>query len=695
MTLTPGRTALVVAAILVAASSLAAAQTPPLADEWVRGFIQSVVGGSRLPAPGRDSSRVPAQARVITAADLENSGARTLQQALATQPGIVMFDQIGNENQVTVDLRGMNATPIPTTVVLVDGVRVNEPDFGTINWHLIPIADIERIEILPGAQTVFGKNALAGVVNVVTKKGGNKTAASAAATFGSYDLQQYRADVSGPLGGSGPFSYRLAASRRTSHGFRYAEAARIHAFDGRLDYKDESTDAFFKYEVGDDATTQAGSLTASEISVDARRNVSRVENDSLLNAGTLGVRRVLGAGWSAASNVFARRRISNTPLNLGRTSISRSRAGMDSLGATLQADHAAEIFGRKSALSVGAEFGFDKIDNTSAGRFGAFAFSNSSLITEREQGVFIQETIDLVPDMLILTGGVRHDRDSITVEDRKTPANSGGRRYNRASPRVGLNVNPAQGVETFASLADSFRTPTPDEMVALGPFSSSPELHPVKGRTVEFGARAKREDLGEASVSVFRTVLHDEIFPVFDATAGFGQNTNIPKSRRQGVEVGLRPRFGEAADAFVNYTYVEATFQTAFVLDKPPFGNTQAVQAGNNFPQVPRNRVSVGVNGHPVKGLTVSADETCVGSQHVFGDESNTEPRLGGYCLLGLGSAYETGPARFFVRVDNALDRGYVTRGILATNPTTFAMDRFLIPAGGISVSGGVTLRFL
>ena len=92
-------------------------------------------------------------------------------------------------------------------------------------------------------------------------------------------------------------------------------------------------------------------------------------------------------------------------------------------------------------------------------------------------------------------------------------------------------------------------------------------------------------------------------------------------------------------------------------------------------------------------GASVGLDESCVSSQRLFGDESNTEPSLGGYCLLGGGASYEKGAVRVFVRADNLLDRRYETRGILGTNTNTFGLERYVIPAPGISFSTGVRVR--
>jgi iron complex outermembrane recepter protein len=675
---------------LLLAVLAAPVRSQPLAETYTDAFAKAVGAATRLPTPAYDSSRVPGPFRVIDRKEIEASDAGTLQDLLSRQPGVVMFDQVGNPRQRSVDLRGFNATPIPTTIVLVDGVRVNETDFGQVNWQLLPLSAVERVELLPGAQTVFGKNAVAGVVNVVTRKGGATKAVEAEAAFGSFELQRYAAAVSGP---AGPLRYVLGASRETDHGYRGFSGSRIHRFDSRLDFDDGDTSASVSYRYGDDDIKQAGALTASEITRDRDQNVSRVEMDSMAHLVALNARRRLIGGLSASGNAFARKRLENTPVNRGRTSISRSRGDMLSNGLTGQLEHDAEVLGRRSIFTGGAEGVFTKTDADSSGAFGAFPFVNGSVSRGRQLGVFAQETFDLWPEKVVLTGGVRWDHDRIQYQDKLNGQNDGERGYHRASPRVGINVNPLRWLQLYGSLAESFRSPTPNEISALGPFAATPFLKPVKARTVEAGIRVKRPSF-DATATVYRTVTKDEIYAVFDPTAFFGQNRNIDKIRRDGVELTVEPRWNGVVDGFVRYAFTEATFQNEFTLDKPPFGNTQVVSIGDALPQVPRHRLSFGANVHPLKGLTVSADETCRSSQHVFGDESNTEPRLGGVCLLGLGASYETGGVRFFMRAENALDKKYESRGILATNPATFAMDRFLIPAPGIMVSGGVSYRW-
>jgi iron complex outermembrane receptor protein len=665
------------------------AASSALSDAGLSDAARSVFGASRLPVPV-ESARVPGQARVIGVAGMESSAGKTLADVLRSVPGVVIYDQVGNEYQPTVDLRGFNATPVPATVVLIDGVRVNEPDFGQVNWQLLPLSEVERVEVLSGPQTLYGPGALGGVINVTTKRGGKKIAAEAGADVGSFGLQRQRLSVGGP---AGPVTYRVEASHEAEDGWRRNSGARLYRLSSRVDYRGEKTELGLGYRFAADDLKQAGALTAAEAGADPRQNVSFVHNDSLLHQGTLSARRGLTDETAVSFLGDVRRRLENTPLNQGRSSVSQARAEMNGLSGTVQLDDRRAVLGRASALTAGVELARDSTDSSSSGKFSGFGFTNANADVQRKLGVFAQESFDLLPRTLILTAGGRWDRTGLQHEDRLTESNSGSRQFFHFSPRAGLNWNPIDAVEAFASIADSFRAPTSDEINALGPFTSAPQLKPVKARSFELGSRVRFGAWGEGSASVYRTIVHDEIFPVFDPTAGFGQNTNLDKTRRDGLELSVKPRWGDVADGFVNYGYTEATFQTDFKLDKAPFPATQQVRRGSDLPAVPRHRIAFGANVHPVKGATVGLDELCVSSQRMFGDESNTEPSLGGYCVLGGGASYEKGAVRVFVRADNLLDRRYETRGILGTNTSTFGLERYVTPAPGVSFSTGVRVR--
>src|SRR5207244_10751351 len=99
------------------------------------------------------------------------SAARTLPERRSGEVGLTMKDFYGNNAAVTsIDLRGYGITGPQNTLILLDGRRLNDFDLSGVQWSAIPLAAIERIEILRGTGAVlYGDNASTGVVNIVTR----------------------------------------------------------------------------------------------------------------------------------------------------------------------------------------------------------------------------------------------------------------------------------------------------------------------------------------------------------------------------------------------------------------------------------------------------------------------------------------------------------------------------------------------
>src|SRR5262245_30263476 len=112
-----------------------------------------VVNATRFP---EDARRLPASVTVITAEDIKRSAARTLPELLAEQVGITQKDFYGNNAAVTsIDLRGFGITGGQNTLVLLDGRRMTDIDLSSVQWSAIPLAGIERIEVIRGAGAVL------------------------------------------------------------------------------------------------------------------------------------------------------------------------------------------------------------------------------------------------------------------------------------------------------------------------------------------------------------------------------------------------------------------------------------------------------------------------------------------------------------------------------------------------------------
>lgn len=113
--------------------------------------------------------KAPAAVTTLSADELRRSGAQMLPDLLRTVPGVQVYRNAAGS--YVVSLRGTNGLANNNVVVLVDGVEINSPIDGSVDWAAIPVAmeDIEKVEVVRGpVSTIYGADAYTGVINVVT-----------------------------------------------------------------------------------------------------------------------------------------------------------------------------------------------------------------------------------------------------------------------------------------------------------------------------------------------------------------------------------------------------------------------------------------------------------------------------------------------------------------------------------------------
>ncbi|HXT19038.1 MAG TPA: TonB-dependent receptor [Gemmatimonadaceae bacterium] len=154
---------------LLAASSRLLAQAPTRPSDSTKATLGPVVVSATRATTTLD--RVPLHATVIGRAEIMQSPARTLDQLLRDIPGMNIpgapyytTDPTGQQTK----LRGVTNSKV---LMLVDGVPIHDPFYSTTQWFKVPLSAIERIEVLRGgSSSVWGNLAVAGVVNIVTRK---------------------------------------------------------------------------------------------------------------------------------------------------------------------------------------------------------------------------------------------------------------------------------------------------------------------------------------------------------------------------------------------------------------------------------------------------------------------------------------------------------------------------------------------
>ncbi|HEX9105863.1 MAG TPA: TonB-dependent receptor, partial [Longimicrobiales bacterium] len=214
------RYALAAVAALVACLPVAARAQEPRDTVLLK---ELVVTATRTPTP---RAALPLATSVITGAELQERGLRTVAEALRTLPGVALASTGSYGALTSLFLRGGNSGYVK---VLVDGVSANDPG-GSYDFSHLSTADVERIEVVRGpASVLYGTDAVSGVIQVFTRRGsgkprvhasasggsGERIAGPSAAGAGHYGIGDVAADASG---GGKLAGWSLGASRFESGG---------------------------------------------------------------------------------------------------------------------------------------------------------------------------------------------------------------------------------------------------------------------------------------------------------------------------------------------------------------------------------------------------------------------------------------------------------------------------------------------
>jgi len=158
---------------------------------------------------------ITSNVNVITAEEIEEKQYTTVVQALNSIAGVNFTSNGGLGSTTSINLRGAGNSRV---LVLIDGIKYNDPSStsGALIQHLM-IENIQRIEIIKGAQSgIWGADASAGVINIITKETKKGTHATANIEAGSYQTKKFGATISHK---SSEFDIKFSASKLTSDGF--------------------------------------------------------------------------------------------------------------------------------------------------------------------------------------------------------------------------------------------------------------------------------------------------------------------------------------------------------------------------------------------------------------------------------------------------------------------------------------------
>jgi iron complex outermembrane recepter protein len=639
-----------------------------------------------------------------------------LPDALEHHPGATLQNEQGNPFQPNLTIRGFTASPVtglPQGVsVFLDGVRLNEPTVEEVNFDLIPLEDVARIEVIRGSSVLFGRNTLGGALNIVTRRGEATREIVPELDLGSFGRQRYRIQAGGE---ARPFDYRVSLTHVQDDGYRDFTASRLSRGFAKVGARAGDLDAAVSYQYSNDRIGQAGSLPARELGRDRRANFTAGDfyapelHQAILNARHQPAEHVTLDG-----NIFVRD-LSVEQFNVNAAAEnSRLLNHTRSVGGRLQASYDRPLFGLDNVLIAGVEYTRHDVTSRTIQEGQESRSLEASLAdTQDAAGVYLQNSLAVARGFagprssVVVTVAGRWDLLRHRIDDRLGGPSGGAHIFERVNPRAGVNVNLSERLGAFTSYGEGFRAPAFLELTCAGPgavcpglqvgVAPDPPLRAVKARTYEVGVYGRPVTWLDLSATAYRSDVEDDIFAVAPTgtTGVFFQN--IGSTRRQGVEASGRVRAGRRLDFYLNYAYTEATFEDRIVdLATPVPPGNQTVKAGRSFALVPRHRVNAGVSYRPWPWLGLSLDARYVSAQFLRGDEVNRQAPLPAFWVLDAGMTITHRGLEAYLKVNNVLDNRYETFGTFAPNSREpgAPVERFLTPAPPVSMLAGVRYVF-
>lgn len=690
---------------------------------------------SRLPSFRTRLSDIPANVSYIPAnvsyksnSELEVEQPHFVQEAIRDVEGALFFDQVGNGLDTSFGLRGFSEGG--AVVVLVDGVRVNEVDGGDVSYPLIPVHDIESIQIERGsASPIYGSGAFGGVVNIMTRRPSEKLFSA----FGGVELSsflgiRFNQGVSGsipdrltPL--AGKFFYHFNGGRDLNDGFRDNGEWRITSFDVKTGY--ELPDEQGRVHVGvkhvENALSNPGALTLAEFEQNPEQTktplAGRDFNNTIVQIGAdkkwwddkiitsiLADWRLTTLHFFTTSRTFAD--IFQPQFNPDTDRLAVKSHQRDLVWQAAYED-TWNWLGLKS--EVGMEF------NRAVQTDLEQDFFNGTLITStateedqiaklRSVALFWRETLRFW-QKLFIHGGMRHDYHWFKVREQGAAVNNFDQRWNDATVSAGATLKPVEFMDIFGNYSQGFRVPDISDVAGSAEFggSVSAGLLPEKSDSYEAGTRLRYRDLAQYKFSYFLIDIKDEI--VFDSNAisitnPFGQNINLAKSRRTGIENRLDLNPIPELDLYGTFSWVEA-----FVRETDRDGS---LKDGRSIGLVPMQRYTAGVILHPLArlgspydGFSVSFTGAYTGRQHVQSYQTASQANLnaGGhvikpYTVWNFLTSFKWKGKRIYFKINNLFGEKYFSRAVIASN-SAFTPSNITPPGTHLFVNPGAPREYL
>ncbi len=574
--------------------------------------------------------RIPAGVTVIDRATIEASGAGTLVEALTAVPGLRVVQSGPSGGNASVFIRGTNSNHV---LVLRDGMPINDPSDpgGLYNFGVDTLADVERIEVVRGPMSsLYGSGAIGGVINLITRRGSGRPAATLKIAGGLPAQMRGAATLSGA---TERFDYSLSAEARDEAGFDSIPRRQSVYTGARNPFRSATTT--INLGVTPVEGTRIGLFLRARSStflLDSQGFPAYDANsyrgfDTTLQGRLSLAHTLLDGAWQTTLSLgrLQSDRHYKQPLEAADPNFTSSDARYHGRRTELRWDNTIRLPAAGPAADSALVFGFvhteDSSSSTLVANFAGFPYANRIRASATSDAGHVGGQTTL------------WNRLTLTADIRAEEGRYGGA---AATWRAGAVLAVPEVSSRFrASYGTAFRAPSLYDLFGqdTSGYVGNPNLKPERSEGYELGwsidlPGGGRPDAGTIDVAYFNNRVRDLIQIVYGPGFTSSTSQNVARARTQGIEASFTMRPAPWLDATIAYTWTEArdlTTRTALL-------------------RRPRDQVSASARITPLPGLTVTPELIYTGAFRDFLIDDSGFPIGNGQAkpgtVLNLGVTY-------------------------------------------------------
>ncbi|MBI3547265.1 MAG: TonB-dependent vitamin B12 receptor [Gammaproteobacteria bacterium] len=551
-----------------------------------------------------------ASVTVITRADIQRSQATSVSEILTGLAGIDSAVNGGYGKTTSLFMRGTNSDHI---LVMVDGVKIGSATLGTTAFEFLPLSQIERIEVVRGPRSsLYGSEAIGGVIQIFTRRGQDKSGASFEAGAGSYNTRSVSAGMSSIQNDTG---LSMTAARFKTAGFNACKGSLTDACftiepdkDG---YTNDSVSARLDHRFGNNATLDLHALRAQ----------GRTDYDGTLQNTAKFIQQAVGvdAGFSPLDNWRAKLSSGQSQDNTDNFKDRTFSSQFDTQRnvAAWQNDIS---WGKNSLFTLGVDRQEDRVTSNP---------TTYARDRRRNKSVFSQFQNRL-------------EKNDFLVSARRDDNDAFGK-YSTGNAAWGYALSPSRRLT--ASYGTGFKAPTLNDLYYTDVYGNhgNPNLLPEKSKSIETGLQGK-QNWGDWDVRVYQTSIDNLIVWVTDSTTFISTTQNIDKARIRGLEIRA------------SATWLDWKSQANVTITDPR-------DIGSNHILAHRSQQMLKLDTDRAFGkMHFGASWFAQSQRYEYDYLGNTSAKMGAYGLLNLRAQYDLSKDWLLrAHFDNALDKQYET----------------------------------